>query len=74
MISGILRSATATPIKAMESIAPRENRTKIHFILPIYVNLQKNSEKNYYFNLACVIITQLWSRKKNMEWKYDKIT
>ena len=34
IIKGILLNATAIPINAIAKIAPRENRTKIHLILP----------------------------------------
>ena len=72
--SGIFRSAIAIPISAIDKIAPREYRTKIHLILPKMITSKINDKKYYYFSFTCDIITQLWTRKKNMEWKYDKYT
>ena len=43
--SGIFRNAIAIPISAIDKIAPREYRTKIHLILPKLITSKINDKK-----------------------------
>lgn len=44
--NGILRNAIAIPIKPIDNIAPKENNTKTHFMLPKTITPKKIMKNN----------------------------